>query len=346
METTVHLENVEFVQPCPMPLRCRRCSSVDAALNRARCGHGFCGRCVSLVRAARFQCPVDSRSVEKKELVLDKEVKDKILQLVVFCLQKKRGCKRTVVLKDLEAHLETCGYVPVACPCGCGLQVSKRELASHLTTTCERRLVTCNFCQDEIVFKDVQDHNGVCNKIPVTCPHCKEQVRREQLPFHETTCTMKPRNCRLCESGCQFKGTSKELECHENDIMCHVEVMSNAIGEFRRSIQGLEQKVTDVVTENARLKEQLQDITPVLTTVKNLDKTVFGVLEKLKKLEIAEQTVEEMNETLTRLKEHMQRMQPAVVQDHNSNSKSPRGLFSHNNSFEEKQKHAAPPTDL
>ncbi|GIY46628.1 RING-type domain-containing protein [Caerostris extrusa] len=63
---SVQLENVEFVQSCPMQFRCRRCSSLDSSLNRARCGHGFCGRCVGMVRAARFQCPVDSRSVEKE----------------------------------------------------------------------------------------------------------------------------------------------------------------------------------------------------------------------------------------------------------------------------------------
>ncbi|KFM57515.1 hypothetical protein X975_15496, partial [Stegodyphus mimosarum] len=66
-DESIQLENVEFVQACPIQYRCRRCSSLDSSLNRARCGHGFCGRCVNLVRAARFQCPVDSRSVEKKE---------------------------------------------------------------------------------------------------------------------------------------------------------------------------------------------------------------------------------------------------------------------------------------
>ncbi|GBN51303.1 hypothetical protein AVEN_164453-1 [Araneus ventricosus] len=67
-DDAVQLENVEFVQSCPAQFRCRRCSSLDSALQRARCGHGFCGRCVNMVRAARFQCPVDSRSVEKKEV--------------------------------------------------------------------------------------------------------------------------------------------------------------------------------------------------------------------------------------------------------------------------------------
>ncbi|GFY63298.1 RING-type domain-containing protein [Trichonephila inaurata madagascariensis] len=71
-DESVQLENVEFVQSCPMQFRCRRCSSLDSSLNRARCGHGFCGRCVNMVRAARFQCPVDSRSVEKKEASMKK----------------------------------------------------------------------------------------------------------------------------------------------------------------------------------------------------------------------------------------------------------------------------------
>ncbi|GFT45701.1 uncharacterized protein NPIL_183201 [Nephila pilipes] len=234
------------------------------------------------------------------ELVVDKEIKDKILELAVYCLQKKRGCKKTLILKELETHLESCGYVPVSCPCSCGLQVTKRELAQHLTSTCDRRLVSCPFCQEDVVFKDMDGHNDVCGKRPVTCPHCKAEVKREQ---------------------------------------------------------NLELKVEESVSENLKLKEQLQDIYPVLGTVKSLDKTVTSLLEKVKKLEIAEQTVEEMNETLIRLREYMQRTQPAVVQDHKSKSPQgtkspeskspPRGLFNHNTSFEDhKPKHAAPPTDL
>ncbi|KAG8198457.1 hypothetical protein JTE90_022192 [Oedothorax gibbosus] len=360
--SSVQLEQVEFVQSCPMQFRCRRCSSLDSSLNRARCGHGFCARCVNMVRAARFQCPVDSRSVEKKELVVDKEIKDKILELAVFCLQKKRGCKRTLVLKELEAHLESCGYVPVNCPCSCGLQVTKRELAQHLTLSCDRRLVSCDYCQEDVVFKDMDDHNGVCGKRPVTCPHCKAEVKREQLTNHEVSCPMKPRSCPLVESGCSFKGTAEELENHSNDVQSHIQMIAESMAQYRYNIKNLELKVEESVMENLRLKEQLQDIYPVLGTVKTLDKTVSLLLEKVKKMEIAEQTVEEMNETLVRLKDYMQRVQPAVVQDHKSKSPQPqaskspspeskspppRGLFSHNTSFEENRtKHAAPPTDL
>ncbi|XP_042905613.1 TNF receptor-associated factor 5 [Parasteatoda tepidariorum] len=356
-DETVQLENVEFVQSCPMQYRCRRCSSLDSALNRARCGHGFCGRCVNMVRAARFQCPVDSRSVEKKELVVDREIKDKILELSVYCLQKKRGCKRTLILKELEHHLETCGYVPVSCPCSCGLQVTKRDLAQHLTSNCERRLVPCSYCQEDVVFKDMDQHNDICGKKPVICPHCKAEVRREQLLPHELMCPMKPRCCPLAEAGCPFKGTSEELDTHSNDVQTHMRIMAEAMTQYRLNIQNLEEKVAESVSENIKLKEQLQDIYPVLGTVKNLDKTVTSLQEKIKKLEIAEQTIEEMNETLVRLKEYMQRAQPAVVQDHKSKSppciKSPQskspphGVFNHNVSFEDQRpKHAAPPTDL
>ncbi|GIX92114.1 uncharacterized protein CEXT_535731 [Caerostris extrusa] len=159
---------------------------------------------------------------------------------------------------------------------------------------------------------------------------------------------MKPRSCVLSEAGCQFKGTAEELESHSSDIQNHIQVIAESMAQYRLNIRNLELKVEESVSENIKLKEQLQDIYPVLGTVKNLDTT---------KLEIAEQTVEEMNETLIRLKEYMQRAQPAVVQDHKSKSPQgtkspelkspPRGLFNHNTSFEDhKPKHAAPPTDL
>ncbi|GFU83654.1 uncharacterized protein TNCV_1411921 [Trichonephila clavipes] len=168
---------------------------------------------------------------------------------------------------------------------------------------------------------------------------------------------MKPRSCVLSEAGCQFKGTAEELENHSSDVQSHIQVIAESMSQYRLNIRNLEQKVEESVSENLKLKEQLQDIYPVLGTVKSLDKTVTSLLEKVKKLEIAEQTVEEMNETLIRLREYMQRTQPAVVQDHKSKSPQgtkspeskspPRGLFNHNTSFEDhRPKHAAPPTDL
>ncbi|XP_035211045.1 uncharacterized protein LOC118185314 [Stegodyphus dumicola] len=168
---------------------------------------------------------------------------------------------------------------------------------------------------------------------------------------------MKPRCCPLSDAGCSFKGTAEELEEHSKDIESHVRVIAESMSQYRINIKVLEDKVAESISENLKLKEQLQDIYPVLGTVKSLDKAVTALQEKVKKLEIAEQTVEEMNETLVRLKEYMQRVQPAVVQDHKSKSPQgmkspeskspPRGLFSHNSSFEDhKTKHAAPPTDL
>ncbi|CAL1285837.1 unnamed protein product [Larinioides sclopetarius] len=168
---------------------------------------------------------------------------------------------------------------------------------------------------------------------------------------------MKPRSCLLSEAGCHFKGTAEELEEHSNDVQNHLKVIAESMAENRLNIKNLEMKVQESVSENMKLREQLQDLYPVLGTVKSLDRTVTTLLEKVKKLEIAEQTVEEMNETLIRLREYMQRVQPAVVQDHKSKSPQgtkspeakspPRGLFGHNTSFEDhKPKHAAPPTDL
>ncbi|KAF8786261.1 Tetratricopeptide repeat protein 4 like protein [Argiope bruennichi] len=330
MDDAVQLENMEFVQSCPAQFRCRRCSGLDSSLQRARCGHGFCMRCVNMVRAARFQCPVDSRSVEKKELVVDKEIKDKILELDVYCLQKKRGCKKTLLLKELEDR-------------------NVVMFAALQEFFCYFLLISV-----QIVF---YDHEEVCGKRPVVCPHCKAEVKREQLPSHENCCPMKPRSCLLSEAGCHFKGTAEELEEHSSDVQSHLKVIAESMIESRLNIKNLEIKIQETESENTKLKEQLQDLYPVLGTVKSLDRTVTLLLEKVKKLEIAEQTVEEMNETLTRLREYMQRVQPAVVQDHKSISPQgtkspeakspPRGLFNPNTSFEDhKPKHAAPPTDL
>lgn len=349
----VQLEHVEFVQPCPIQYRCRRCSGLDITLKKSRCGHGFCTRCVDLVRAARFQCPIDSRSVEKKELHEDQDVKDKILEFSVYCLQNKRGCKRTLLLKNLEPHLESCGYVPVCCPCACGMQILKRELAQHLISSCEHRLIVCPHCQEELYYKDSGVHNKVCRMMLVPCPLCKTEIEREQLPNHGDSCPMQPKHCIFFQSGCSFKGAKSELEQHEADVQKHQFIMAESLIRWQLHVKSLEERLSETTLENTQLKQQIQDIYPLLETVKGVDKRVAALQEKVKKLEIAETTVEEMNETLVRLREYMQRVQPAVVQDHESpqgaktpKSRSPlRGMFG-TSYDEQKVKHTAPPTDL
>ncbi|GBM16656.1 hypothetical protein AVEN_88983-1 [Araneus ventricosus] len=115
---------------------------------------------------------------QSRSLCKRTESKSESIELNNF---KSSANKRHSEYLKTQSHLESCGYVPVSCPCSCGLQVTKKELAQHLTTTCDRRLVSCPFCQEDVVFKDMEEHNELCGKRPVVCPHCKAEVKREQV---------------------------------------------------------------------------------------------------------------------------------------------------------------------
>lgn len=45
-----------------------------------------------------------------------------------------------------ETHIETCGFVSIDCPNGCGVKYEKRFVTKHQTEDCSKRTVTCEFC--------------------------------------------------------------------------------------------------------------------------------------------------------------------------------------------------------
>ena len=54
-----------------------------------------------------------------------------------------RGCKDTVLRKDLETHRDTCALEPVLCPfhqLGCQAEVYRKDLANHMDTSALQHL--------------------------------------------------------------------------------------------------------------------------------------------------------------------------------------------------------------
>lgn len=118
-----------------------------------------------------------------------------------------------------------------------------------MATECPRRVIACDYCEEDIVLESKAEHEASCPRKPVVCNYCKVKgLLRGELKEHLERCELKPRNCRLIPLGCKFsvsgvcfslkllviffifQGTQSEVEKHESEWTAHMDIfLKNAL---------------------------------------------------------------------------------------------------------------------
>ena len=81
------------------------------------------------------------------------------------CSHVSRGCTEYVQVEELLLHEQTCGYAPVVCSNeGCKETVNRRDKESHETEECKFRKITCESCDEELVYVDFEKHQCTLRK--------------------------------------------------------------------------------------------------------------------------------------------------------------------------------------
>ena len=74
-----------------------------------------------------------------------------------------------------------------------------------MANDCPCRVISCEYCEEDIVLSAKAEHEDVCLKKPVVCNYCKNKsLLRGDLKEHLEKCELRPRNCRLIPLGCKF----------------------------------------------------------------------------------------------------------------------------------------------
>ena len=129
----------EFVDPPPDELCCLVCALPYREPHLLGCcGKKICEPCIERVRLVGKPCPF-CRSQPIMTL-LDKELRAKVLDLKVFCLNKSSGCAWLGELRDLQYHVgKKCEFEDEACRYGCGRRFPRRTLTKHESDECPQR---------------------------------------------------------------------------------------------------------------------------------------------------------------------------------------------------------------
>lgn len=131
--------DLEFLDSPPDEYHCPICHLVmkDPQIVDC-CGYKYCLGCIDRVSLASKPCPMCQEVTFKN--MSEKQLQRKILDLKVYCVEKKHGCEWDGEIRQLEIHLNgKCLYVQVSCPLNCGKVMQRSKLSQHEEDDCPQR---------------------------------------------------------------------------------------------------------------------------------------------------------------------------------------------------------------
>ncbi|XP_066264436.1 TNF receptor-associated factor 4-like [Branchiostoma lanceolatum] len=163
--------------------------------------------------------------------------------------KEPRSGKAKDKTKGAESHDESCEHATEVCPNGCGADVQKRFLQSHLNNDCPKRGTACDFCGQNVQQEDEIEHLKVCDKFPMSCPNgCDaKELPREELVYHSAQeCPKAVIPCPFRDACCPFEAERQHMMVHlEGSIVEHLEKTVTLSMENARRLTNHAEKLID-----------------------------------------------------------------------------------------------------
>ncbi|XP_053329192.1 TRAF-type zinc finger domain-containing protein 1 [Spea bombifrons] len=171
-----------------------------------------------------------------------------------------RKCKEPFPTSDMEEHM-TSEHAPVTCKCK--MIMEKRELEEHEHSACPLRMTKCQFCELELQFAKLGDHEDYCGARTERCDQCERSVMTKDLKDHPKVCgketePKKPTGLRnqldydgTEDDGAWFESWNNRNPFRESGLRGHVPSRF-----YGRSVLTQSLKNVDRVAEKNRVTEQ------------------------------------------------------------------------------------------
>ena len=261
-----------FLEPVPNYLTCIICYGLlkDAVATEC-CEKMFCYEHSSRTERVCPACRHTPLAVTRNKGI-DSIVKD----VKVFCLHREEGCQwKGHLCFEPDHRKRTCEYEVVSCTKGCGADMQRRLLETHLLEYCPEREVKCEFCEVIVTVAELESHQESCPDYPVGCPHgCELILPRNKVEEHSTVCPELPVPCPFAGAGCNKLLKNKDLDDHvQASVVEHLSLISAQNISLRDDQDALKQELLQVSAENASLREKLTILNRDYAEVKmeNLD---------------------------------------------------------------------------
>ena len=164
----------------------------------------------------------------------------------------------------MNRHLSTCGFSFVSCPNECKEcdNILRKDMDEH-EKVCPRRQYECPHCKHAGEYHErTTIHLEVCPQMEVPCPNqdCKEHVKRCNITLHRQECSFEEVSCKYVKIGCECCLTRKQLKAHEDNTEQHLSVAIDTICKQQSTIRCQEDML-------AKLQSKFEDLTFKITTL-------------------------------------------------------------------------------
>lgn len=310
----------EFLDPIPDDYRCKKCLLVARRLSIVSCcGESYCKACVdSMQERNRPCCKCGEREFTTFEHV---KFQGKIMALMVYCVERQKGCDWIGLLEDLEGHLDPhkgdCQCIDVECPLKCGQKLTKQTIDYHVSNKCVKRQYVCPYCAFKASFEVVSNrHWADCLYYPLPCRNqCGVSCERYIMKEHLKICRLEETQCQFSQVGCEAKFLRENEEQHmRENTSKHLSMMAAGMAKMSEAFQGAlkeqeENFVKVLRQQEMRFEELLQE--QVMMFEEKLQEQKNDMKDKLReqeeKLEELEQNVSRQGELETMLQQENQR---------------------------------------
>ena len=129
--------------------------------------HYFCRKCITKHLENSETCPLCMDQLALETLRHAPRIVANVVSQIKKprCRNVSRGCTENIEVEDVLLHEQTCGYAPVVCSNeGCKDMVNRRDQESHETEECKFRKITCESCDEELVYVDYERHQCTLRK--------------------------------------------------------------------------------------------------------------------------------------------------------------------------------------
>ncbi|KAL9955416.1 hypothetical protein ACROYT_G036739 [Oculina patagonica] len=227
------------------------------------CGHRFCRGCiVRSIRDGDSKCPVDAEHLTESQIYPDNFAKREMMAFEVFCrTTKQHGCTWKGPLHKLQDHLKECPFVLVSCTNLCGKQIQRKDLQQHMEKECNLRKIPCEYCQNDVLWNDTENHFETCSKYPEKCKKCEEEgIERDKMEFHlEQHCPNVTVECPV--AGCIFEGLRHLRDGHINEnLPNHVVVIANSVNSLTSAFSEMKVHKNEPQPQEQASQERYQKI--------------------------------------------------------------------------------------
>ncbi|XP_010078252.1 PREDICTED: TRAF-type zinc finger domain-containing protein 1, partial [Pterocles gutturalis] len=161
-----------------------------------------------------------------------------------------RYCSESIPKSEIKNHMET-EHAQVTCKCQ--MKIEKRLLDDHEASGCLLRPAVCQYCDIQLTFNKLQDHEIYCGARTETCGGCGRNIMVKDLKEHPQICGQEAKQVRESRRVPRFEDEDADLHTLR-DIRNRLR-SGNSAGLLGRMPTVLEKQIYSRRVEDKTLKD-------------------------------------------------------------------------------------------